>query len=106
MYGSQISIHHGKPDKLPYGKHLFNLIISEKPIDPDNLKATFCTLRPFGGVLCTGSPDGNIWNMTKNGPLEGSGQWTHQYGNGGNASYGGEALLKNKMQVQWFPTDE
>ena len=104
LYGSKISITHGKPDKLPYGKNLFNLIVSEEPINPGDTKEILRVLRPYGGTICVGSPGQkkNNWSIIKKEALEGAGNWTHQYGSADNSSYGGEKLLKKNMLVQWF----
>jgi len=104
LYGSKITIFHGKPDKLPYGKNLFNLIVSEEPINQDDTKEVLRVLRPYGGTICVGSPSEkkNNWSIIKKDGLEGAGNWTHQYGNAGNSSYGDEGLIKKNMLVQWF----
>lgn len=49
---------------------------------------------------------GTMGIMMTRGPLEGSGEWSHQYGNASNAAFGGEKLSgvskTEDLEVQWI----
>ena len=61
LYG-RVVVHHGSPNKLPYGKYLFNLIVSDRTIATGKLPGTagevFRLLRPCGGTAYIGQPEG------------------------------------------------
>ena len=128
LYG-RVVVHHGALNKLPYGKYLFNLIVSGETIATRELPGTagevFRVLRPCGGVVYIGQPEGvdnklrrsrirwwlkeaptdrweikqdnGIWVTTRRGPLPDSGQWTHQYADAGNSSFSGDKLIQKPM---------
>ncbi len=96
--------------------------ISQKPI---SLRRIFDSVRPYGGVLqLLSSPDklDKIWDhvtairmeqaeisrtafgvtLKRVGPLPGSSDWTHQYGNIANTIKSDDRLVKLPLGVLWF----
>ncbi len=61
MYG-RVVVHHGSLKDLPYGKFLFNLVVSGNTIAEGKLPVAepevIRVLRPSGGVACFGQPPG------------------------------------------------
>ena len=130
LYG-RVVVHHGTQTKLPYGKYLFNLIVSDETIITGKLPGTagevFRVLRPCGGAVYIGrrgkklsragikrwlknvptdgwniKQDNGTWVTFVRSPLPGSGQWSHQYADAGNTSCSNDKLIKKPMQLQWF----
>lgn len=60
-------------------------------------------LAPTGAALID---DFGSWQVTRGRPLEGAGEWTHQYGGAGNSAFGGETLsgvdATSDLAVQWI----
>ncbi|MHB8900915.1 MAG: outer membrane protein assembly factor BamB family protein [Thermoguttaceae bacterium] len=57
-------------------------------------------LRPFGGKSCTGRPA--AMQVAARGPLEGAGQWTHQYCDPTNDNCSDDTILRGPLGVLWF----
>ena len=132
MYGSRIVIHHGSIEKLPYQKRFANLVVSDEMVAtgklPPSAAEVFRVLRPEGGVVALTtlgdrSSDESMrnwaagamagWTVEKRpgrllvgtarrGPLEGAGEWTHFYGDGGNSSCSQDSLTYGPVDIQWF----
>jgi len=58
-------------------------------------------LRPFGGVVCKVAASG-AEVVKRRGPLEGSGEWTHNFGNAGNTLYSGDTIVKGPLGMLWY----
>lgn len=56
--------------------------------------------RPYGGALCLGRP--GDWFVHVRGPLEGAGEWTHQYANPANTLCSNDALVNGPLGMLWF----
>ena len=56
--------------------------------------------RPFGGVAC--SARRTALRKTVRGPLEGAGQWTHQYADPANTCCSSDILVQGKLGILWF----
>jgi outer membrane protein assembly factor BamB len=132
MYGNRIVIHHGSLEKLPYQKRFANLIVSDEVIAtgklPPSAAEVFRLLRPEGGVVALTTPGdrsseeslrnwaagaiagwtveerpgGLLVGTARRGPLEGAGEWTHLYGDGGNSSCSQDSLAYGPVDIQWF----
>jgi outer membrane protein assembly factor BamB len=98
--------------------------------DDDSIDEIFRLLRPMGGtamiyvddakradevlarwrrkgaleraVLLTVDSRGGGWLGIERGPLFGTGQWTHMYGEPGNSTYSGDQLVGGDMELLWF----
>lgn len=131
IYGTRITIHQGKLEKLPYQKYFANLVISDQTLCtgelPPSAEEIFRVLRPHGGVIMLGQPidkqdkddltkwgrisipgwkvskSGNLlWGMARREKLKGEGQWTHLYADVGNTACSGDTLVGGIMELQWF----
>jgi len=135
-YGSRVAVHHFDPaNPLPLNGMFANLIYLKleagQPHLAKRIHAVANWLRPDGGVAFVPFPDGTAnrqsWlgalreattgsgltvatgdagvKLTR-GPLAGSGEWSHQYGNASNAAFGGEKLSgvsnTDDLEVQWI----
>jgi len=64
IYGVRVTVHQGSLSNLPYMDFFANLIVSDKTLVSGDLpgKSTevFRVLRPNGGVVCIGQPQGGI----------------------------------------------
>ena len=58
-------------------------------------------LRPFGGVVCKVTTAG-AEIVNRRGPLEGAGEWTHNFGNAGNTLYSGDTIAKGPLGMLWY----
>ncbi len=135
-YGSRVAVHHFDSEKpLPLTGMFANLIYIElksgQPRLAKRIRAVANWLRPDGGVAFVPFPDETanrqLWlgalrqaaggsGLTVKvastgvklirGPLAGSGEWSHQYGNASNAAFGGEKLSgaanTDDLEVQWI----
>jgi outer membrane protein assembly factor BamB len=132
LYGARVTVRQvDSLASLPFTKYFANLIVADPTIPatalPDAAKEWFRVLRP-GGVLVLGQPvdaaaltgwlgdtnltpvtkeaAGVVWTSVARGPLEGIGQWSHQYGSPDNSSRSGDTLLgatdTKDMQAQWL----
>lgn len=132
LYARRIVLHHGKLDKLPYQKRFANLIVSEETLVsgklPTSAAEVYRLLRPCGGVAVFVQPPDKAnpkyltgWALpalpeakvernaardclltARRGPLEGSGEWTHFYADGGNSACSYDTLGPGPVDVQWF----
>ena len=132
LYGNRVVIHHGTLEKLPYQKRLANLIVSEETLLtgklPPSAAEVYRLLRPCGGVAVfiqapgqanpkylagwalgalpgakVGKSAGGDHVLTaRRGPLEGAGEWTHFYADGGNSACSNDALRLGPVDIQWF----
>ena len=57
-------------------------------------------LRPYGGVAVLGGFKEN--KITRRGPLEGAGTWTHQYANPASTLCSEDRWVKGPLAVSWF----
>ncbi|NQT88971.1 PQQ-binding-like beta-propeller repeat protein, partial [bacterium] len=57
-------------------------------------------LRPYGGVACVRKAD--TWTVTRSGPLEGAGEWTHGLADAGNTACTMDRGVAGPLELQWF----
>ena len=71
-----------------------------------HLSPWFITLKKLASQHQLELKSGTEGMMMTRGPLEGSGEWSHQYGNASNAAFGGEKLSgvskTEDLEVQWI----
>lgn len=129
LYGTRISAHTGDPVTFSAPPYMASLSIAADArifTDRQYLKSAFQSMRPYGGamILPTASTDdmaalkNNIaraglanaalsqqdaqWILRREGPLPGSDDWTHQYGNIANTCRSNDSLVKLPLGVLWF----
>ncbi len=129
-YGRRVSVHTDltATDLPPY---LANLIIAESDtlvsqfVTPGNLSDWYQVLRPYGGKACVPlnqvqqrqwseqlrrlglhgaqfTRSGPIQALTRLGPLAGSDDWSHQYGNAAQSGVSLDFRVKAPLGVLWF----
>jgi outer membrane protein assembly factor BamB len=123
LYGKRISIveeNNGDNELLPY---IYRLIIlkGDKQL-PTQIEKIYNSLRPYGGTACFIKPDSgfpdevnklslvnsnllvenNYALLIRQGPLQESGEWTHQYANASNRTYSEDKLVKAPLGTLWF----
>ena len=133
LYGGRVSFHYYKSlESLPFPSNFANLIVVEKASEAshtrNSLKDIKRLLRPDTGVALlelstrelsklkaskaienwevTSNDEKSSWLKLVRGPLSGTGDWTHQYGNADNAAFAGEklngAVDTNQFATQWL----
>lgn len=127
MYGKRAAVVQADPAKMNLAPYMASLIVSEEPIDGDLalVKKIFETLRPYGGTAwfpltstdeatrfsqvrqaelpnaVVETVDGSVV-MTREGPLDGAGSWTHQYSDPANTNFSPDQLARAPLGVLWF----
>jgi outer membrane protein assembly factor BamB len=104
LYGSRVVVHARDPKRTSYPPLFANLIVSTEALDGKegniSREEVHRVLRPFGGKVCLGPP--GAFNIETRGPLEGAGEWTHQYADPGNTSCSNDSILKGDLGMFWF----
>ena len=123
LYGRKIAVMNADPlsfNPIPYIHDL--IVVNETIINDGLLEPAFNSLRPYGGTLAitgndngpAGQPDasnlvnstikttGGLTFITREGPLPGSAQWTHQYAGPSNRTYSDDELVKPPLGTLWF----
>lgn len=104
LYGSRVMVIEADLKNTALPKYFANLIVSaqslKSPLSPAALAEAERSLRPYGGVMALGKP-GEIQVRTRS-PLEGAGEWTHQYGNPANTTSSDDALISGPLGMLWF----
>ncbi|MHC4436095.1 MAG: outer membrane protein assembly factor BamB family protein [Planctomycetota bacterium] len=125
VYGARIKVRKvDSLENLRFTRYFFNLIVSDNILSEGvysgSASEMFRLLRPSGGVICLGQPNGcpnelseielanwleagdlsyadtidnnGLWFTVIRDPLPGAGQWPRQYGNPDNAANAGDTL--------------
>jgi len=131
MLGPRVRIERWDISDLP--DYFANLVVSEQAMNGDGLRfdetEVIRVLRPCGGRLVIGQPDGmrgfgaeqlamrfrgaglpgceavaenGAWVIAARGGLEGAGEWTHIYGNPQNTSCSEDELAGGSLGLLWF----
>jgi outer membrane protein assembly factor BamB len=94
IYGVRCAVLQTAVSSLP--DYFANLVVTtDVATDVDRV------LRPFGGVRCSVAPAGAQIVMRR-GPLEGAGEWTHNFGNAGNTLYSGDTVARGPLGMLWY----
>jgi len=137
LYGRRVSLIQGDLGSIELPPYLACFAFSEDPAkagilsNTKNITSLYRSLRPYGGICavpvsgeartsfidavssCTFT-NSTIENaagfvlLRKNGPLPGSGSWTHQYADPGNTVVSQDTRVKPPFSILWFggPTNE
>jgi len=104
VYGNRVVIHQGEYDKTLYPKYCADLIVSSQALESGSAfldeKETLRLQRPFGGIAFLGKSD--ALKRDERGPLEGAGDWTHQYSNAANTGASKDTVVKGPLSMLWF----
>lgn len=124
QYGERISILPGDPGFVTLPPYFSIWMYSEKSLDDDQLARLFESVRPYGGQLVyrgkapTGehlkhleaklprakfSTFGSDFTVvTREGPLPGSANWTHEHADASNTRVSKDSLVKAPLGLLWF----
>lgn len=123
IYGRRVVVVNSTNTKSVFLPYIYDLIITTgRKSSMDLLERTFNSLRPYGGIACFVGAGKKIPKMlhrivpekgelsaekdftliTRKGPLQGSAQWTHQYGSASNRAYSADDLVKPPLGTLWF----
>lgn len=104
LLGARVTVLHAadlRDTGLP--SYFANLIVSARSLTAAGavpLAEAERLLRPWGGVQVTG-PAQQLQTHVR-GPLEGAGNWTHQYQNAGNALCSTDEYVQGPLGMLWF----
>ncbi len=131
LYGHRVVVHAWPFDAIPYSNYFANLIVSETAIRTGSAPFSGAKLarhvKPVGGVLCLGTPDGpspasevariieqtglqsessteqrDNWTTLVRSKLPGAGDWSHQYGNAANTAVSADKRIQGDLGVLWY----
>ena len=104
LYGVRVTVHLGDPGKTNYPKHFADLVVSGRSVkvatDKPAAREVARLQRPFGGVAVLGQA--GAMKRTVAGPLEGAGQWTHQYADAANTCCSTDSVVQGPLGMAWF----
>ncbi|MBI5384725.1 MAG: PQQ-binding-like beta-propeller repeat protein [Verrucomicrobia bacterium] len=104
LSGSRVTVLQRDLAKTSLPVYFANLIISGRSVAAGESavpRAEAARLqRPYGGVLCLGRPGALV--VQTRGPLEGAGQWTHQYADAANTLCSADELVQGPLGMLWF----
>lgn len=98
LYGVRVTVHQGDPKRTNYPKYFADLVVSGRALTKDIEREVARLQRPFGGVAVLGSP----LKKSVAGPLEGAGQWTHQYADAANTCCSSDNIVQGPLGMLWF----
>ncbi len=130
LYGARGAVLRGTPSGLELPPYAFALAVCEAAPDwsefEREITAVYQSLRPYGGTLCipaaeesdaaslverlnalalpraeVATDEGWVF-LTRNGPLEGAGTWTHQYGDITNTVKSDDTRVRLPLGLLWF----
>ena len=108
LYGTRVTVLQRSLTETKLPSYFANLIVSgrtiEKGADSIPYKEIERMLRPDGGTACLGRPD--EMRLTVRGPLEGAGDWTHQYCDPANTNCSTDALVRGPLGMLWFTDND
>lgn len=130
QYGRRVTVHHGTPYSYKAPPYIAHLVVADHSLPSHQplthtLRAMYRSVRPYGGSLwipastgdaaktlaivdrkqlikarSTTYPEGIM--VTRAGPLQGSADWTHQYGDIANTVKSNDRRVKLPLGVLWF----
>lgn len=105
LLGSRITVLHVKDLRdsgLP--SYFANLIVSQQALQQGSESLPSAEVarltRPYGGVTILGKAES--LERTERGPLQGAGEWTHQYATPGNATCSTDEFIQGPLGMLWF----
>ncbi|MFC1734547.1 PQQ-binding-like beta-propeller repeat protein [Candidatus Hydrogenedentota bacterium] len=104
LYGVRVTVYHGDPTQTSYPDYFANLIVSGRSVtegvDMSIKDEVLRIMRPCGGAACAGNP--GSMKMATRGPLEGAGEWTHQYADAAGTMCSTDRIVRGPLEVLWF----
>lgn len=100
LYGTRVTVHQRDPRHTTYPDYFANLVVSLAPVADGVGGELYRCLRPYGGVA-VGVEPGPLRRIVR-GPLEGAGNWTHQYCTAANTNCSTDTLARAPLGMLWF----
>lgn len=100
LYGVRVTVHQGDPTRTPYPRYFADLVVSGRSAVTGSDREVIRLQRPFGGVAVLGKAE--ALRKTVRGPLEGAGQWTHQYADPANTCCSSDTVVQGPLGMLWF----
>ena len=104
LYGSRVTVLVGDKSLASLPDYLADLVVSGRSMKEagrfDSESEAYRVLRPYGGVACLGRP--GEMAVTRRGPLENVGTWTHQYCDPANTNCSDDTVVQGPLGVLWF----
>ena len=99
LAGRVTPVHSKSPRAETYVDSLFNLALVPPKATPARIATAARLVRPWGGLVVEfGS--GKI--LSRRGPLEGAGHWSHMYANAANTVCSDDRHVTGPLDLQWF----
>ena len=129
LYGERVAVTTADPDAVLLPPYLAELMVSEDlgpagaTVGRDFVSKAFASLRPYGGVACLpiadddratfaaaadGLANGRVrtvgeWTLlSREGPLPGAADWTHEHADAANTRVSRDRLVKAPLGLLWF----
>ena len=101
LYGVRVTILQADPADSGLPNYFADLVVSAESVADGSGpgKGALRCQRPSGGVACFGKP--GAMATAVRGPLDGAGNWTHQYADAANSGCSNDALT-GPLTVLWF----
>jgi len=104
LYGTRVTVHQADPSQPAYPSYFANLIVSSQSLSgtaaPADEKIVLQIQRPWGGVACFGKP--GAMDVRIRGPLEGSGEWSHQNAGPANTICSADRIIQGPLRMLWY----
>jgi len=108
LYGTRVTVLHRNLNDTELPNYFANLIVSGQSViegaDSVPTEEIDRILRPCGGAAVLGKP--GRMTLTTRGPLEGAGDWTHQYCDPANTNCSVDRLVTAPLEMLWFADND
>jgi len=99
LYASHIALLHRAPNEIEVPPYIFSFIVVADPASSGrDAESVRNLLRPYGGTAFLGRDQ----VITRDGPLAGAGQWTHQYADAARTAVSRDDLVKAPLGALWY----
>ena len=123
IYGKRVAVINEDAESHKLLPYIYDLVVMDGSTYSDKkISSVFGSLRPYGGAACILGAEDNFPQtfgsldlengslsrtddfalITREGPLPGSAEWTHQYAGASNRTYTDDNLVKPPLGTLWF----
>ena len=104
LYGTRVTVLERDLSDTELPNFMANLVVSAESVRtgraPGSPEERRRLQRPYDGAVCLGKP--GKMNVAKRGPLEGAGEWTHQYASAANPGASTDEVVRGPLGMLWF----
>ena len=102
LYGTRVEVFAGEELEFYLPPYLAHLIVSERDILDEPARQTLHRmLRPYGGTMCW-TAGGKLATIRRDGPLDGSAVWTHEYASPERTYCSADKLVRSPLGILWY----